>query len=412
MRSLAIDFFFLIPRWFAHRPHILSHCGIPYRGDTMKKQQRNRILRLAVRTATLAVVVAVAAGLPINWGQLGKVAALAAAGLRQPTNAATVLSDRLTAAQTPTNQTVTAPSASAPPETAPFPTGGETLPDLTDPEEQPLALPAITMIAPPGEKGNGGKIIEQKMSTGDTRKTGIATLNRSGTSVDIAAALGRELHLQWQDTDSPQVLILHTHTTEGYMQYDGGYYNRGDRNRNQDHTRNVCAAGEAIRLALEQAGISVIHDTTVHDSPMYSGAYTRSAATAEAYLSKYPTIQVVLDIHRDAVVKGETTLVKPTAVVNGRKAAQLMLITGVVSTDSLPNPQWEKNLTFSTHLQRALGEVSPDLVRPLNTVSSRYNQHLGAGCVLVEVGSEGNTVEEAVYAGHLLGQTLAKLLKA
>ena len=126
-------------------------------------------------------------------------------------------------------------------------------------------------------------------------------------------------------------------------------------------------------------------------------------------MKKYPSIKVVLDIHRDAVLE-EGAVVKPTATVEGKKAAQMMLITGVVSTTALPHPKWQENLTFSTRLQRALDGVSPDLMRPLQTVASRYNQHLSPGWVLVEVGSEGNTVEEAVYSGQILGRTLAQLL--
>lgn len=247
------------------------------------------------------------------------------------------------------------------------------------------------------------------MDTGSSFKYGIATLNRSGTSVDVGEALKQPLTLTFQQTTQPQVLIVHTHTTEGYMTYHSGYYNSDDRHRTQDHTKNVCAVGEAIRLALEAYGIVAIHDTTVHDSPVYSGAYNRSAATAQSYLDRYPSIQVVLDIHRDAVMQGDTTLVKPTALVNGKKAAQMMLITGVVGTTELPHPHWKENLIFSTHLQQALDRVSGDLMRPLNTVASRYNQHLSPGWVLVEVGSEGNTVEEAVTAGQILGQTLAEL---
>jgi stage II sporulation protein P len=263
---------------------------------------------------------------------------------------------------------------------------------------------------PPKNDKSGGKVVTRKMS-GNRAKYGIATVNRSGKREDIPAALKADLPFTFEDTDEPQVLILHTHTTEGYMTYDGGYYNSEDRNRTQDHSRNVCAVGEAVRLALAAEGITAIHDTAVHDSPVYSGAYSRSAKTAEGYLAKYPTIQVVLDLHRDAVMRGDTDIVKPTAVVDGQKAAQMMLITGVVSTEELPHPHWQENLTFSTHLQQALGRLSPHLMRPLNTVASRYNQHLSPGWVLVEVGSEGNTVEEAVYAGQLLGETLADLLK-
>jgi len=356
--------------------------------------------------AVTVLVAAVALIAPVNWGQMGRSAALVAISLRRPEQAVALLEKRLFAG---TVQTVTPPVAFAPEGDSLGERGDTTQVDVPT-AAPPAATPPITMIAPPGNKGDGGKVVEKKMDTGNTLDTGIATVNRSGKAVDIAAALGQELPFGWAQTKEPQVLILHTHTTEGYMTYDAGYYNSGDRNRTKDHTKNVCAVGEAVRLALEAAGIAAIHDTTVHDNPVYSGAYNRSAATARDYLEKYPTIQVVLDLHRDAVMEGDTTIVKPTATVEGKKAAQMMLITGVVTTDALPHPHWQKNLTFSTHLQQALCGVSPDLMRPLNTVASRYNQHLSPGWVLVEVGSEGNTVEEAVYAGQILGRTLAALL--
>ncbi len=343
--------------------------------------------------------------LPIDWGEVSRRAALVAMGLRQPIQAVQMAEHQFAGQQT---QVQTNPSTEVPPweYTPPVDT---TVPDIPT-ATVPLTAPPVTMITPPAEKGDGGKVIEKKMSTGDRSKSGIATINRSGTTVDIAAALAREWSLTFAATDAPQVLILHTHGSEGYMTYDAGYYNNGDRNRTEDHSKNVCAVGEAIRLTLAQYGITAIHDTSVHDRPVYSGAYTRSAAAAQKWLEQYPTIQVVLDIHRDAIMEGNTNIVKPTAVVNGKKAAQMMLITGVVSTEGLPHPHWQDNLAFSTRLQQALDRVSPDLMRPLNTVASRYNQHLSAGWVLVEVGSEGNTVEEAVYAGQLLAQTLVTLL--
>jgi stage II sporulation protein P len=152
-----------------------------------------------------------------------------------------------------------------------------------------------------------------------------------------------------------------------------------------------------------------IHDTTVHDSPVYSGAYTRSAEVAAKYLEQYPSIQIVLDLHRDSIEEGGA-VIRPTAVVEGKKAAQMMFVTGVVSTEGLPHPHWEQNLTLSARWQAALDAVSPDLMRPLNLTASRYNQHLAPGWVLVEVGAEGNTIEEAVYSAQILGRTLAQLL--
>ena len=343
--------------------------------------------------ALLCLAVAVTAFCRQGWGQR---LALAAAGLRSPAEAVTLLDERLSEKR---------PAATRP---TPFEGGGDTTtPDL--PAAAPLVeTPPITMTEAPANKGDGGKIIEKTVSTGD-RTNGIAVKNRSGTTVDIASALSASLPLHRQDTTEPRVLILHTHTTEGYMTYEADYYNAADRHRTDDHTRNVCAAGEALRLTLAAYGITAIHDTTVHDSPVYSGAYNRSAETAQKYLEQYPTIQIVIDLHRDSIEESGA-VVRPVATVEGKKAAQMMLITGVVDTDALPHPNWEQNLILSTHWQAALDAVSPDLMRPLNLTASRYNQHLSPGWVLVEVGAEGNTVEEAVYAAQILGRTLAELL--
>ena len=103
--------------------------------------------------------------------------------------------------------------------------------------------------------------------------------------------------------------------------------------------------------------------------------------------------------------------VKPTAIINGRKAAQVMIITGVVSTDALPHPDWQENLRLTLRLQQALHTNYEGLVRPLSLTSSRYNQHLSKGAMLIEMGSEANTIEEAVYSAQLVGKTLAQVLK-
>lgn len=359
--------------------------------------KRKRVKICLRRCAAFLCVVALAVML-VSHGP-GERLALAAASLRRPAQAVTLLGERLEADATAATQ----PSAPTP-----FEGMGDTT-ALDIPAAAPLVeTPSITMVTPPENKGDGGVVAERTMATGDRRK-GIAVTNRSGTPVDIAAFLDKTLSLSWEDTDAPQVLILHTHTTEGYMTYAADYYNAEDRYRTQDHTRNICAVGEAVRLTLAAYGITAIHDTTLHDSPVYSGAYTRSAETAKAYLEQYPSIRVVLDLHRDSVEEGGA-VVRPTATVEGKKAAQMMIVTGVVSTEALPHTEWEQNLTLSSHWQAALDKVSSDLMRPLNLTASRYNQHLSAGWVLVEVGAEGNTVEEAVYSAQILARTLAELL--
>ncbi len=357
---------------------------------------KRKNINIALRRGAALLCLPLAVSLLTRHG-LGRRMALAAVGLRSPAEAVSLLEGRLEdfSGDTP------------PPPTPHEGVGDTTAVDI--PTLAPLSeTPPITMTDPPANLGDGGRIVTRRMDTGN-RSKGIATTNRSGTTVDVAAALARDLTVGWEQTDAPQVLILHTHTTEGYMTYEADYYNATDRQRTHDHTRNVCAVGEAVRLTLAAYGIVAIHDTTVHDNPVYSGAYGRSAEVAQSYLEQYPTIRVVLDLHRDSVAEGDA-VVRPVATVEGKQAAQMMLITGVVSTDALPHPHWEQNLTLSTHWQAALDAVSPDLMRPLNLTASRYNQHLSPGWVLVEVGAEGNTVAEAVYAAQILGRTLAELL--
>lgn len=360
-------------------------------------RRRRQIGRLIAGISVLAL-----AALPVDWRRLGAAVTLAAASIGQPQNTAALLEERLQP------QTVTdSGNADGGYQTAPSPdepAGGEHT--VVDTYNLPVAAP----VTVPAEDGSGGKIAERVLDTGNTHSQPVAVCNRSSGAIDIVGALATPFNTPFTDTDEPQVLIVHTHTTEGYMLYDAGYYNAGDRERTKDHSRNVCAVGDAVAATLEKAGIAVLHDTTVHDSPQYTGAYNRSAATVQGYLDKYPSIKVVLDLHRDAVMDGNTTLVKPTAVVNGKKAAQMMLLVGVTDTAALPHPYWQQNLALAAQWQKALTAIEPDLMRPLNTVSSRYNQHLCPGYLLVEVGSEGNTVAEAVYSGQLLGKTLAELL--
>ena len=369
----------------------------PHSGTKERQHpERLRLLLLRCVGGLLAMGLAVGA---LRTPQTLRAAALFAAGLRQPENAARVLAARLD------DREQTAVAAG----TTPVWENG------VEPEESVAvsvspAAPKQAAVAPV-EDGTGGKIVERKLSVGDTLQYGISVKNTSGTAVDLETALKDPLPRTWKNTTEPQVLIVHTHTTEEYMLYDAGYYNAADRSRSEDHSRTVCAVGEAMVRTLAAGGITAIHDTTVHDSPQYSGAYTRSAATVEKNLKQYPSIQIVLDIHRDAISTG-STLTKPTVTVNGKKAAQMMIIAGVVSTTALPNPNCRQNLALAAQWQKALGEVSPELMRPLSTVGSRYNQQLCPGYLLVEVGSEGNTVEEAVYSGEWLAKTLLELLRA
>ena len=168
--------------------------------------------------------------------------------------------------------------------------------------------------------------------------------------------------------------------------------------------------GDVLAQKLNEYGIITIHDTTYHDDPAYNGAYTRSLATVEDYLEKYPSIKVILDVHRDCLEQSDKTKLKPTVTINGKKAAQIMIVSGCDDYNNLGYPDWRENLVFGLQLQAQIAEDNYGLARPLLTRHIRYNQHLSHAALLLEFGTEANTVEEVRYSAELFAQSLIKVL--
>lgn len=208
----------------------------------------------------------------------------------------------------------------------------------------------------------------------------------------------------------PQVLIYHTHSTESYELEDLGYYTKGSSARTVDEKYNMIRVGDEIVRQLEAAGIEVIHDRSLYDYPSYNGAYNRSAATAKKYLEKYPSITVTLDIHRDAIEQSGGVRVKPTAVINGKKAAQVMIIAGV-DDGTMDFPKWKENMKFASVLQQQMEKSYPGLTRAAMVCHRRYNMYLTTNSLLIEMGGHANTLDEAVYSGEMLGKSLVEVLK-
>lgn len=258
-----------------------------------------------------------------------------------------------------------------------------------------------------------GEISEHKyINDGVTDKFGLVRVkNVNKTGVDIEKKLNEKIDLS-VNKDKPAVLIFHTHTTETYQILDRGFYEEGFMTRSNDSGKNMVRVGKAICEQIENAGYQVIHDTAVYDAK-YSGAYDRSRAGVREYLKKYPSIQVVLDIHRDAIQQTDGTKIKPTATIDGKKAAQVMIISGCQEEgngiDNLPD--WEYNLTFAVHLQNKLEELFEGITRPLYFCPRSYNMNLTHCSLLLEVGSDSNTLDEAVYTGKCIGKAVAEILK-
>lgn len=206
----------------------------------------------------------------------------------------------------------------------------------------------------------------------------------------------------------PQVLIMHTHTTESFEPYVRQNFDPAFNYRTTDPAYNMVSVGDAITAQLEAVGIGVIHNTTIHDYPSYNGSYDRSAETVRQILQQYPSIRVVLDIHRDAIQK-DNTLIQPVVEINGKESAQVMIISGC-DDGTMNMPNYMQNYHFACRLQENMEGMYAGLTRPILFDYRHYNQDLTTGSLLLEIGTHGNTLEQAQYAGELVGKALAQTL--
>lgn len=217
---------------------------------------------------------------------------------------------------------------------------------------------------------------------------------------DIPSLLQKPL--QWDLTgEEPRILILHTHTTESYSRR-GENYKESSAWRTLDENYNMIAIGDLVTGILEESGISVIHDKSLHDYPSYSGSYIRSRKTLRQLLKEYPGIRMVLDLHRDAS-GDETGQMRTRAEVEGETSAQLMVVIGT------NHENYEENLSLGLKLHALLEQQSPGIMRPLQLRGQRFNQDLNAGALLIEVGAAGNSHGEARLAAAKLAEAIVSM---
>lgn len=211
-------------------------------------------------------------------------------------------------------------------------------------------------------------------------------------SVDLDGDSGKE----------PLVLIYHTHGSETYKEEKG-------------KSGSVLDVGKALKKELASYGIASIHDTSIYDQ--VNGELDRNAAydyagdSVEATLKKNPSIQVVLDLHRDSVEDS----IHLVTEVDGKDTAQIMFFNGVSRLKSgeltyLKNPNKSSNLAFSLQMQLLAAKYYPDFTRKIYIKGYRYNLHLARRAVLIEVGAQNNTVSEAKNAMKPLAEMLYRLL--
>lgn len=238
---------------------------------------------------------------------------------------------------------------------------------------------------------------------------GMAVSNSSGISVSPEELLAEPLHIKLE-SGAPQILIVHTHTTESYTEPEGAKYSSSGSDRSTDSEKNMIAVGKIMQEVFTEHGIESVHDTTVHDYPSYNGAYTRSMTTMTNNLQKYPSIKIVLDVHRDGIVRSDGTKVKVAADIGDEKAAQCMFVVG--TNAKLTHNTWRDNMRLACKLQNYANTNYPGLMRPINIRSERFNQQITSGSLIIEVGSNGNTVEEAKLGAKYMAETISAVLLA
>ena len=292
-------------------------------------------------------------------------------------------------------------TASAPEEAEPQAT--PSAPVEPDDPEDPEVLPAVT-TAP---EDIVGRTLVPVSGDGYASAQGVYIENRPGLDLDVAALASAQLTLEIPE-EGPQVLIMHTHGSEAYTPDGTDTYVPTGECRTLDTTKNVVRVGDEIAKVLTEMGLTVVHDTELYDYPEYNGAYDRSLAAVRTWLEQYPSIRVVMDVHRDALVGEDGTIYKPITTVNGEDSAQVMLVMG--SNALYDHPKWEENLSLAVKIQAEMNTLWPTLARPIGLRENRYNQQLTTGSLLVEVGSHGNTLQEALAAARMFARAAGAVL--
>lgn len=262
------------------------------------------------------------------------------------------------------------------------------------------------------DSSNDGEIVEADYSkqNATSEYNGIYIRNTTlNYTVNIEEYLNKKVEA-YVENDKPAVLIYHAHTSETYELLDRNFYTNTRSTRSENSAENMVRIGEEICRILEENGYKTIHDTTVYDEQL-SGAYDRSRERVSEILKENPSVQIVLDIHRDSIYQKDGSKIKTVTEINGRKAAQIMLISGCEDGNVTDFPNWKKNLTFAVQLQNQLASDNSTLMRPLMFCCRKYNMDLVPCALSVEIGTDANTLSEAVYSAQLFAQSLSDFLE-
>ena len=214
--------------------------------------------------------------------------------------------------------------------------------------------------------------------------------------------------LSAQSKDAPLIFIYHTHTLEAYTPTaENPYREYSGRWRTNDEKHSVVAVGEKLADELKRLGFNVLHDTTDHEPPKLSTAYERSLITMLSYKKKYPEISLYIDLHRDATDEDNT---HDYCTINGKQTAKVMFVVGH-GTKYDDKPDFDTNFAAAKSVTEYLRSIDPSLARDIREKPGRYNQHVGKCCMLIEIGHNMNTLEQAMSAVPYVAEGIARLYR-
>ncbi len=230
--------------------------------------------------------------------------------------------------------------------------------------------------------------------------------NQSEQTPDVDSLMREKPSLNFESTEGPLVLIYHTHTSEGYNT-TGDYYTSASPTHSTDNEQNTVAVGKAFADALWALGIESVQCTDRLDTS-YNDAYDVSYATIQEYLKKYPSIKIVIDMHRDSIVDSENVKYRPVTDIQGIQVAQMMMVVGMSTYTE--NDYVDENFRFAVNLANTLERNYPGITRSVMLKNSTFNQELCPNSILVEMGTTGNTITEAKRSAVFLASAVAQLL--
>ncbi len=228
-------------------------------------------------------------------------------------------------------------------------------------------------------------------------------------SYDKASLLSRPTQMDFSGP-GPHILIVHTHGSEAYTPTTGLEYRPTTAYRTMDSEKSVVRVGAVLAQTLTEAGFSVIHDKSINDYPSFNDAYWTTLQKIQLWQTRYPNLQMIIDVHRDAAQDDKGNAVALSAQADGESCARLMLVVGT-DQGGLSHPNWQENLSNALKLQSVLEGAHPGLCRSMDLRTERFNQHAAPGSLLVEIGTHGNTLPQAINSAKLLGEGIAQMLR-